>query len=84
GAVTATVDRAPLRTVQYPRGFDAAVLARLISGAPEAFDEMEAGLSGNVAVSLVDGDIDSMSVELPGDSGYLAAVIEGRSDHPGR
>ncbi|PRC47091.1 4-diphosphocytidyl-2C-methyl-D-erythritol kinase, partial [Mycobacterium sp. ITM-2017-0098] len=42
GAVTATVDRAPLRTVQYPRGFDAAVLARLISGAPEAFDEMEA------------------------------------------
>lgn len=38
GAVTATVDRAPLRTVQYPRGFDAAALAQLMSGASDGFD----------------------------------------------
>jgi 2-C-methyl-D-erythritol 4-phosphate cytidylyltransferase len=84
GAVTATVNRAPLRTVQYPRGFDAAVLARLISGsAPDALDELTAVLAEDVPVTLVEGDNDTMSVELPRDAGYLAAVIEGRR-RPGR
>jgi 2-C-methyl-D-erythritol 4-phosphate cytidylyltransferase len=85
GAVTATVDRAPLRTVQYPRGFDAAVLAHLIScGAQDTFDELEAVLADGVPVTLVEGDNDTTSVELPRDADYLAAIIEGRRDHPGR
>jgi 2-C-methyl-D-erythritol 4-phosphate cytidylyltransferase len=84
GAVTATVDRTPLRTVQYPRGFDADVLEQLMSGAPAPFDELEAVLSGGAAVTLVEGDNETMSVELPGDAGYLAAIIESRRDHPDR
>jgi 2-C-methyl-D-erythritol 4-phosphate cytidylyltransferase len=82
GAVTATVDRAPLRTVQYPRGFDAAVLAHLISGsAPDAFDELEVILAEGVPITLVEGDNDTTSVELPRDADYLAAIIEGRRNH---
>lgn len=82
GTVTATVDRAPLRTVQYPRGFHADTLTQVIAGAPEAFDELEAVLSGGDPVTLVEGDSDTMSVELPGDAGLLAAIIESRGDHP--
>jgi 2-C-methyl-D-erythritol 4-phosphate cytidylyltransferase len=83
GAVTATVDRTPLRTVQYPRGFDPAVLTHLVSSsAPDAVDELDAILTEGAAVTLVEGDNDAMSVELPRDAGYLAAIIEGRRDHP--
>ncbi|VEG56862.1 4-diphosphocytidyl-2C-methyl-D-erythritol synthase [Mycolicibacterium aurum] len=85
GVVTATVDRAQLRTVQYPRGFDAALLAQVISGtAADACDEVEAVLSGDVPVTLVEGDNDAMSVELPADAGYLAAIIADRGDRPDR
>lgn len=83
GAVTATVDRAPLRTVQYPRGFDTTVLAKLITaGAPDAFDELDAVLSAGIPITLVDGDNDTMSVELPDDASYLAAIIEGTRHLP--
>ncbi len=85
GAVTATLDRSPLRTVQYPRGFDAAALARLVAGDPEGeFDDLDAVLTAGVQVTLVDGDTDTVRVELPGDAGYLAAVIAGRGERPGR
>jgi 2-C-methyl-D-erythritol 4-phosphate cytidylyltransferase len=85
GSVTATVDRAPLRTVQYPRGFDAAMLTHLISGsAADAFDELEAVLAEGVPITLVEGDNDTTSVELPRDADYLAAIIEGRSDPSAR
>lgn len=85
GAVTATVDRAPLRTVQYPRGFEASVLAQLTTGtAADAFDELDALLSHGSPVTIVEGDNDTMSVELPRDAGYLAAIIKGRGDHLGR
>lgn len=79
GAVTATVERTPLRTVQCPRGFDAAVLTRLITHGP-GIDELDAVLTSGVSVTSVDGDTDTMAVELPRDASYLAAVIECRSD----
>lgn len=82
GAVTATVERTPLRTVQYPRGFAAAVLTRLAT--KDGAVELDAVLASGVPVTYVDGDTDSMAVELPGDASYLAAVIEGRSDGSGR
>jgi 2-C-methyl-D-erythritol 4-phosphate cytidylyltransferase len=82
GAVTATVERTPLRTVQYPRGFAAAVLTRLVT--QDGAIELDAVLASGVPVTCVDGDTDSMAVELPGDASYLAAVIEGRSDGSGR
>lgn len=82
GAVRATVERTPLRTVQYPRGFAAAVLTRLVT--QDGAFELDAVLASGVPVTYVDGDTDSMAVELPGDASYLAAVIEGRSDGSGR
>lgn len=82
GMVTASVERSPLRTVQYPRGFDAAVLTRLVTQG--GTDELDAVLTSGVRVTSVDGDTDTMAVELPGEAAYLAAVIEGRSDAPGR
>lgn len=81
GAVTATVERTPLRTVQYPRGFAAAVLTRLLT--QDGAVELDAVLASGVPVTYVDGDTDTMAVELPGDANYLAAVIEGRSDGSG-
>lgn len=82
GAVTTTVERSPLRTVQYPRGFDADVLSRLVAGG--VTDDLDAALAAGVPVTSVDGDTDTMAVELPADAGYLAAVIEGRTDRPDR
>lgn len=85
GVVRATLDRAPLRTVQYPRGFDSGVLAQLVAhGASGAFDELEVALSTGTPVTLIDGDDDALSVELPRDAAYLAALIEGRHDVAGR
>ena len=81
GLVTATLDRAQLRTVQYPRGFTADVLAVLVAQNDSApFDELEAALSAGTAVTLIDGDDEALRVELPRDSDYLAALIEGRRD----
>ena len=76
GAVAATLDRSALRTVQYPRGFDAAVLARLLDtpGADD-FDELGAVLTSGSAVTVVDGDTTTSRFELPDDADYLAAVI---------
>ncbi|ABM14907.1 MULTISPECIES: IspD/TarI family cytidylyltransferase [Mycolicibacterium] len=78
GAVTATLDRSPLRTVQFPRGFDAAVLERLLADGAADFDELGAALSVGTPLTLVEGDTDTMSFDLPADSAFLAAVIAGR------
>ena len=78
GAVTATLDRSPLRTVQFPRGFDAAVLERLLADGAADFDELGAALSAGTPLTLVEGDTDTMSFDLPADSAFLAAVIAGR------
>ncbi|CAN3130052.1 4-diphosphocytidyl-2C-methyl-D-erythritol synthase [Mycobacterium sp. smrl_JER01] len=83
GAVTATLDRAPLRTVQYPRGFDTAVLHALLpGGADGAFDELEALLSTTTAPTLVEGDTGALRFDLPADAALLAALIASRQDHP--
>lgn len=81
GVLTATVDREQLRTVQYPRGFDAATLAVLLKhSGSEPFDELEAVLSSGTPLTIVEGDDEAVSVELPRDTDYLAALIEGRHD----
>ncbi|MDZ4264949.1 MAG: 2-C-methyl-D-erythritol 4-phosphate cytidylyltransferase [Mycobacterium sp.] len=81
GVVTATLDRSQLRTVQYPRGFAADVLASLMAHGDSApFDELDAALSAGTEVTVIDGDDDALSVELPRDTDYLAALIEGRQD----
>ena len=79
GVVTATEERSLLRTVQYPRGFAADVLALLVRQAGSgSFDELEAALTAGIPLTVIDGDDEALSVELPRDAGYLAAVIAGR------
>jgi len=81
GVVTGTLDRTRLRAVHYPRGFDAEVLALLVQRCESgSFDEFEAALSAGTPVTLIQGDDEALSVELPRDAGYLAALIEGRHD----
>lgn len=84
GIVTGTLDRAQLRTVQYPRGFDADVLALLVDrNVSGSFDEVDAALDTGIAVTLIEGDDEALSVALPRDSDYLAALIAGRRDVAG-
>lgn len=81
GVLTATLDRAQLRTVQYPRGFVTEVLAELVNRSESgSFDELEAVLAAGTTVTLVEGDDEALSVELPRDTDYLAAFIVGRRD----
>lgn len=82
GAVTATVERSPLRTVQYPRGFAADELSGLVARAGSA--ELDTVLRSGIPVTSIEGDTDTVSVQLPRDASYLAAVIESRTDGPGR
>jgi len=85
GLLTASLDRSQLRTVQYPRGFDVEVLALLVKRSRSGrFDELEEVLSAGTPLTLIDGDDEALSVELPCDTDYLAALIEGRQDLAGR
>lgn len=85
GLLTSTLDRSKLRTVQYPRGFDAEVLSLLVKQNTSAtFDELESALSAGTRLTLLAGDEDALSVELPRDADYLAALIESRQDPIGR
>lgn len=79
GVVTATLDRAELQVLQYPRGFDAEVLTRAVAGAvTDRGDELDIALASGARIELVDGDAAALEVELPRDAGFLAALIEDR------
>lgn len=84
GSVLSTVDRALLRTVQYPRGFTASVLWQLISvstaSASDDLDEFDAALRAGLGIGTVDGDVNAFHVELPRDAHLLDAVIACRPD----
>jgi 2-C-methyl-D-erythritol 4-phosphate cytidylyltransferase len=76
GAVKATLDRSVLRAVQYPRGFAAAKLARLLRQcAADGFDELEEAIGAGMPITVVDGDSDAFVVELPRDTAFVEAVI---------
>lgn len=84
GLLTGTLDRSQLRAVQFPCGFDADVLAGLVKRSGSgSFDELEAVLSAGTPLTLIEGDEEALGVELPRDTDYLAAVIEGRQDLSG-
>jgi 2-C-methyl-D-erythritol 4-phosphate cytidylyltransferase len=79
GAVTDTLDRSTLRTVQYPRGFAIDELNRLLDGrTSDDFDELDAALRTGTQITLVDGDADAFVVELPRDTDYVEAIIASR------
>jgi 2-C-methyl-D-erythritol 4-phosphate cytidylyltransferase len=78
GAVVGTVDRTALRTVQYPRGYQIAVLTQLVAG--EA-DEFAAAVAAGTPITTVDGDADAFAAELPADAPLLDAISA--THHPG-
>ncbi|WP_102142345.1 IspD/TarI family cytidylyltransferase [Mycobacterium hubeiense] len=76
GAITATVDREALRTMQYPRGFTLDRLAQLVARcSSEDFDELAESLDAGAGLTLVDGDADAFAAELPRDTDYVEAII---------
>lgn len=90
GSVLSTVDRATLRTVQFPRGFTASALWQLVTGplrvpespvtAADGLDEFHDALRAGLDVGVVDGDAGAFQVELPRDAHLLDAVIACRCD----
>ncbi len=71
GSVVGTIDRATLRSVQYPRGYELAALSQLLGDG----DEFLAALSSLTPVLTVDGDADGLLVDLPTDGPLLEAII---------
>ena len=85
GVIVATLDRAELEVVQYPRGVAADVLRRAVSGVEaDRFDDLDAVLSAHATLTLVTGDPHAFGVELPRDADYLAAVMASRQPDSGR
>ena len=74
--VTATLDRAGLRSVQFPRGYAAGMLAALLAADSDGeFDDLALALASGIPLTLVDGDAEAVTVELPRDADYLNAVL---------
>jgi 2-C-methyl-D-erythritol 4-phosphate cytidylyltransferase len=83
GSVIATVDRSMLRAVQYPRGFAADQLIRLLAQrTSEEFDELEEAIRAGVPIATVEGDADGFRAELPRDAQFVEAIIESRPPDP--
>jgi 2-C-methyl-D-erythritol 4-phosphate cytidylyltransferase len=81
GSVTGTLDRSTLRAVQYPRGFTAEQLSRLLAGrTSDEFDELSESLRTGTPITFVDGDSDAFVVELPRDAAFVEAIITCRPD----
>lgn len=78
GVVTASLDRSTLQTVQYPRGFAAEHLGRLLEDSVGEFDEAVEAIRSTVPIDTVDGDGEAVAVDLPHDRPFLEAVIAAR------
>ena len=76
GSVTGTLDRSTLRAVQYPRGFTADQLSRLLGQrTSDEFDELDESLRTGTPITLVDGDSGAFVVELPRDAALVEAIV---------
>jgi len=76
GSVTGTLDRSELQAVQYPRGFTADQLSRLLAGPISGeFDELEEALRTGTPITFVDGDSNAFVIELPRDAAFVEAII---------
>ncbi|KUI01760.1 2-C-methyl-D-erythritol 4-phosphate cytidylyltransferase [Mycobacterium sp. IS-3022] len=79
GAVIASLDRSTLQAVQFPRGFAADHLARLLDESAGEFDEAVAAIRSAMPITTVDGDAEAVLAELPHDAAFLEALI---ASHP--
>ena len=77
GRVVNTVDRSTLRTVQYPRGFSASALWRLVS-LDDDRDEFESAMRAGFDVGTVTGDPTAVEFQLPADGALLEAITASR------
>lgn len=75
GAVTGTVDRVGLVTVQTPQAFDADVLRRAHAGSPEATDDAGVLEAIGATVRAVEGDPQNLKITHPGDLDVCEALI---------
>ncbi|WP_286275417.1 IspD/TarI family cytidylyltransferase [Mycobacterium antarcticum] len=78
GSVLGTVDRSTLRAVQFPRGFTASALWRLISVGPddaEDDDEFDAAVRAGLEIGTVAGHANAIRVESAADARLLHAII---------
>jgi 2-C-methyl-D-erythritol 4-phosphate cytidylyltransferase len=83
GAVTATVDRSPLRAVQFPRGYSLDALSEMLAQQSSAeFDEVAAAIDVVGTTTVVDGDPDAFRAELPRDAEFVEAIIASRAPDP--
>jgi 2-C-methyl-D-erythritol 4-phosphate cytidylyltransferase len=83
GSITATVDRADLRTIQYPRGFAVGALNGLLAHDTAAdVDEIPMAFGAAAPVTHVEGDPDAFRAELPRDAEFIEAIIASRWPDP--
>ncbi|ORA44557.1 hypothetical protein BST21_19425 [Mycolicibacterium celeriflavum] len=75
GAVITSVDRSTLQAVQFPRGFAADHLARLLTESAGEFDEAVAAIRSATPITTVVGDTQAVIAELPRDASFLEALM---------
>lgn len=75
GAVTETIDRSVLRSIQFPRGFERQQLASVLDGyqADDA-DELVLAQRKGLHAKVVEGDPDAFALEIPRDVGLADAI----------
>jgi 2-C-methyl-D-erythritol 4-phosphate cytidylyltransferase len=79
GAVRESVDRAFLRSVQFPRGYRKTHLNKCLEEADaDGFDELEYTVRAGIPVTMVDGDPDAFALEMPRDQGLADAIFSCR------
>lgn len=78
GAVAQTVDRALLRSAQFPRGFLTAKLDKALKNADGDFDEIDYALRTGIPITMVDGDPDAFPLKMPRDARLADAIVSCR------
>jgi 2-C-methyl-D-erythritol 4-phosphate cytidylyltransferase len=81
GAVTGTVERVGLVTVQTPQAFAADVLRRAHAGRPEATDDSAVLESIGATVRTVEGDPQNLKITHRGDLDVCQALVEVMARH---
>jgi 2-C-methyl-D-erythritol 4-phosphate cytidylyltransferase len=79
GTVTETVDRAQLRSVQFPRGFRRQHLSDFLGAVDvDDFDELVLARRSGVPATIIDGEPDAFVLEIPRDVGLAHAIYSCR------